>query len=150
MLAWLRGHASVLWWLGALSVVTFVGTLVALPLVVVRLPADYFTQAPRPVRRRHAQSTGARVLWRLSKNLLGILIVLVGVAMLLLPGQGILTILIGLMLLDFPGKQRLERRLVQQPSVWRAINWMRAKAHQPALELPTAETPAPSDRPEPS
>jgi UPF0716 family protein affecting phage T7 exclusion len=90
------------------------------------------------------------VLWRLSKNLLGILIVLVGVAMLLLPGQGILTILIGLMLLDFPGKQRLERRLVQQPSVWRAINWMRAKAHQPALELPTAETPAPSDRPEPS
>jgi len=150
MLAWLRGHESVLWWLGALSVVTFVGTLVALPLVVARLPADYFTQGQRPVRRRHAQLTRSRVLWRLGKNLLGILIVLVGVAMLLLPGQGILTILIGLMLLDFPGKQRLERRLVQQPSVWRAINWMRAKAHQPALELPTAETSAPSDRPETS
>jgi hypothetical protein len=68
--------------------------------------------------------------------------------MLLLPGQGILTILIGLMLLDFPGKRRLERRLVQQPSVWRAINWMRAKAHQPALELPAPETTAPGDRPE--
>jgi Putative transmembrane protein (PGPGW) len=150
MFAWLRGHETVLWWLGSLSVVTFVGTLVALPLVMARLPADYFTQAQRPVRRHHAQSTGSRVLWRLGKNLLGILIVLVGVAMLLLPGQGILTILIGLMLIDFPGKHRLERRLVQQPSVWRAINWMRAKAHQPALELPTAETPAPSDRPEPS
>jgi hypothetical protein len=150
MVTWLRGHESVLWWLGALSVVTFVGTLVALPLVVARLPADYFTQTPRPVRRRHAPSTGSRVLWRLGKNLLGILIVLVGVAMLLLPGQGILTILIGLMLLDFPGKQRLERRLVQQPSVRRVINWMRAKSHQPALELPTAETPAPSDRPETS
>ena len=78
------------------------------------------------------------------------LMVLVGVAMLLLPGQGILTILIGLMLLDFPGKRGLERRLVQQPAVWRAINWMRAKAHQPALELPTAETTAPGERPETS
>ena len=62
MLAWLRGHESVLWWVGALSVVTFVGTLVALPLVGARLPADYFTQAPRPVRRRHAQLTRSRVL----------------------------------------------------------------------------------------
>ena len=61
------------------------------------------------------------------------------------PGQGILTILIGLMLLDFPGKRRLERRLVQQPSVWRALNWMRTKAHQPALEMPTAETPTPGE-----
>jgi hypothetical protein len=90
------------------------------------------------------------LLWRLGKNLLGILIVLAGVAMLLLPGQGILTILIGLMLLDLPGKRRLERRLVQQPSVWRAINWMRAKAHKPALEWPTAETTLPRDRPETS
>ncbi len=150
MFAWLRGHETVLWWLGALSVVTFVGTLVALPLVVARLPPDYFTHAQRPVHRRHAQATGARLLGRLGKNLLGVLMVLVGVAMLLLPGQGILTILIGLMLLDFPGKRGLERRLVQQPAVWRAINWMRAKAHQLALELPTAETTAPGERPETS
>jgi Putative transmembrane protein (PGPGW) len=150
MVPWLYGHKAVLWWLGALSIVTLVGTLVALPLVVARLPPDYFTHAPRPGRRRHAQSSGARVLWRLGKNLLGLLMVLVGVALLLLPGQGILTILIGLMLLDFPGKRRLERRLVQQPSVWRAINWMRAKAHQPALELPTAATTTPGERPETS
>jgi hypothetical protein len=141
MFAWLRGHETMLWWLGALSVVTFVGTLVILPLVVARIPPDYFTHAQRPVRRRQVQSPGARVLKRLGKNLLGVLIVLVGVAMLLLPGQGILTILIGLMLIDFPGKRGLERRLVQQPAVRRAINWIRAKAHQPALELRTAETP---------
>jgi hypothetical protein len=150
MVPWLYGHKAVLWWLGALSVVTFVGTLVALPLVVARLPPDYFTHAQRPGRRRHAQASGSRVLGRLGKNLLGLLMVLVGVALLLLPGQGILTILIGLMLLDFPGKRRLERRLVQQPSVWRAINWMRAKAHQPALELPTAATATPGERPETS
>jgi hypothetical protein len=106
---------------------------------VARLPPDYFTHAQRPARRRHIQSTGARLLVRLGKNLLGILIVLVGVAMLVLPGQGVLTILIGLMLIDFPGKRGIERRLVQQPAVWRAINWMRAKAHQPALERPTPD-----------
>ena len=139
MVTWLRGHESVLWWLGALSVVTFVGTLVALPLVVARLPPDYFTAAQRPARRHHIQSTGARLLVRLGKNLLGILIVLVGVAMLVLPGQGVLTILIGLMLIDFPGKRGIERRLVQQPAVWRAIYWMRAKAHQPALQRPTSD-----------
>lgn len=143
MLAWLRGHEPMLWWLGALSVVMFIGTLVALPLVVVRLPSDYFTHAQRPT-----PATGAHLLVRLGKNLLGILMVLVGVAMLVLPGQGILTILIGLMLLDFPGKRRLERRLVQQPSVWRALNWMRAKAHQPALERPTGDMTAPGERPE--
>ena len=150
MVPWLYGHKAVLWWLGALSVVTFVGTVVALPLVVARLPPDYFTHAQRPSRRRHAQSSGSHLLWRLGKNLLGMLMILVGVALLLLPGQGILTILIGLMLLDFPGKRRLERRLVQQPSVWWAINWMRAKAHQPALELPTAATATPGERPETS
>ena len=60
MVPWLYGHKAVLWWLGALSVVTFVGTLVALPLVVARLPPDYFTHAQRPGRRRHAQSSGSR------------------------------------------------------------------------------------------
>ena len=139
MFAWLRGHETVLWWLGALSIVTFVGTLVALPLVVARLPPDYFTAAQRPAHRHHLQSPGARLLVRLGKNLLGLLMVLVGVAMLVLPGQGVLTILIGLMLIDFPGKRGIERRLVQQPAVWRAINWMRAKAHQPALERPPSD-----------
>src|SRR4029453_13617262 len=61
---------------------------------------------------------------------------LAGGAMLLLPGEGLLTIAIGLMLLDVPGKGRIERRLVQRPVVWRALNWIRAKAHRPPLERP--------------
>jgi hypothetical protein len=65
-------------------------------------------------------------------------LILAGVAMLVLPGQGILMILIGLMLMDIPGKRALERRLVQQPSVWQVMNWIRAKAHQPALQMPAS------------
>jgi len=148
MFAWLRAHETVLWWLGALSVVTFMGTLIALPLMVARLPPDYFTHAQRLGRRCHTPWAGSHLLVRLGKHLLGLLIVLVGVAMLVLPGQGILAILMGLMLIDFPGKRGLEQRLVQQPAVWRALNWMRAKAHQPALERPTADTAAPGERPD--
>ena len=146
MLTWIRGHETLLWWLGALSIVMFVGTLVVLPLIVARLPADYFTRDQRPTGG-HAPARTPRLLGLVGKNLLGIVLILAGVAMLVLPGQGILMMLIGLILTDFPGKRALERRLVQQPSVWQAINWMRAKAHRPALEMP-ASSPPPSGREE--
>jgi len=54
----------------------------------------------------------------------------------LVPGQGILTILIGLSLLDFPGKRNLELKLIRLRTVRKAINWIRARAQQPPLELP--------------
>jgi len=112
---------------------------------VARLPADYFRR-DHHATRHHKQSAALRLLGLLGKNLLGIVLVCTGVAMLVLPGQGILTILIGLMLINFPGKRALEQRLVQQPTVLRAMNWMRAKAHQPALELPTSALPSTSGR----
>lgn len=135
-LTWLQTYQPLLWWLGALSTVTFLGTLIVVPLLIVRIPADYFLrdqQKPRDGRRQHPV---ARLSGFVLKNLFGLIFVLVGVAMLVLPGQGILTILIGLMLMNFPGKQTLEQRLVQQPTVLRALNWIRAKANQPALIVP--------------
>jgi hypothetical protein len=146
MLTWIRGHETLLWWLGALSIVMAVGTLVVLPIIVARLPADYFTRDQRPTGGRTPTMT-LRLLSLVGKNLLGLVLILAGVAMLVLPGQGILMVLIGLMLMDFPGKRALERRLVQQPSVCQAINWIRAKAHQPALQMPVS-SPSPSGREE--
>jgi hypothetical protein len=140
MVTWMREHEALLWWLGALSLVMFVGTLVVLPLIVARLPADYFARDQRPAGG-HASARTPRLLGLVGKNLFGFVLILAGVAMLVLPGQGILMILIGLVLLDFPGKRALERRLVQQPSVWQAMNWIRAKAHQPALEMPASSPP---------
>ena len=140
MLAWLWGHETLLWWLGSLSVVMGVGTLAALPMIVARLPADYFIRDQRQSSRRHPHSTVLRLLRLVGKNLLGIVFVLAGVAMLVLPGQGILTIVMGLLLMDVPGKRALEWRLVQQPLVLRAINGIRAKAHQPVLEVPMSST----------
>ena len=144
MLPWIRGHETLLWWLGALSIVMFVSTLVVLPIIVARLPVDYFTRDQRHPEG-HAPAITPRLLSLVGKNLLGLVLLLAGVAMLVLPGQGILMILIGLMLMNFPGKRALERRLVQQPSVWQAMNWIRAQAHQPALEMP-ASSASPSGR----
>ena len=42
--------------------------------------------------------------------------------MLVLPGQGLLTIVTGLLLINYPGKYRLEKKIVNKPSIFRALN----------------------------
>jgi len=113
------------------SVVAFIGTLLAIPAILVRLPADYFQY-----HKRRPWMDGAhpvlRTLGFAIKNSVGIIFLLAGIAMIFLPGQGILTMIIGISLLDFPGKLTLERRLISQPTVFQAINALRRKCgHSP-------------------
>lgn len=129
---WLDMHTAALWWLGALSLIFFIGTLLIIPILVARIPVDYFVQ---PSGRTTTRQAGTHIISMIFKNSLGLLFILAGIAMLVLPGQGIITILIGIMLMNFPGKYRLERRIVQQPSVLQAINWLRQKSNKPALIL---------------
>ena len=134
MLDFLRIHESVLWWLGIFSVLSFVGTLVAIPMLVARIPAEYFTRNHRYCglcRRSLLHMIGV-----VFKNVLGVVMVLLGLAMLVLPGQGTIPILIGLMLMNFPGKWWLEKKIVHRPVVFRVLNWMRAKSSRPPLSAP--------------
>ena len=125
-------------WLAIASAIAFVGTLLLIPIVVVRMPADYFVaEAPPPWSFRGRfplLSLAVRVL----KNLLGVALVAVGFALLVLPGQGILTILLGLTLVDFPGKRRLEVALVSRDRVRRSLNWLRGRFGHPPLEIPAS------------
>jgi hypothetical protein len=102
-----------------------------LPLVVVRLPADYFV-------REHHVGHGRRGwldwVWHVGKNALGVVFLLAGIAMLVLPGQGILTILIGVLMLDFPGKRALERRLVCRPGILKHVNRLRQRRGRAPLQ----------------
>ena len=119
------------------SVVTFVGTLIAVPWILVRLPSDYFVRdrrAPLELSTRHPM---IRIMLFSAKNLLGGVLLLGGIAMLVLPGQGLLTILLGLSLINFPGKFWLERKLVQRHAVYRSINWIRRKGGTGPSEVPT-------------
>lgn len=130
--AWAQAHSTLLFWLGMVSLASAVLTVLLLPVVVVRLPADYFTASRRDLARRRGP-----LLWleHALRNLVGVLFVLAGVAMLVLPGQGLLTILIGLLLIDFPGKRALERRLVRRPSVLAFLNRLRARRGRPPLQV---------------
>ncbi|MGK0301068.1 MAG: hypothetical protein ACI89X_001942, partial [Planctomycetota bacterium] len=112
------------------SLASLVLCAVLLPVIVLRLPADYFASA-----RDDQAPPRAAMAWllRISKNVLGVVFLLAGIAMLLLPGQGVLTILIGLMLVNFPGKRSLERRIVGRPSILKLLNGMRAKRDLPPL-----------------
>ena len=84
-------------------------------------------------RQRHPT---LRWVGLLVKNALGVVLVLMGLAMLVLPGQGVLTLLIGISLLDFPGKRGLERKIIRTPTVHRAMDAIRRRAGKPPLVLP--------------
>ena len=74
------------------------------------------------------------------KNLLGSVLMVAGVAMLVLPGQGVLTILVGFLLVDFPGKYPLERWLVSRRAIGAPLNWLRSRAGRAPLEFWTGAT----------
>lgn len=114
------------------SLVLFIVSLAIIPWLVTKIPADYFHEERR---RRDALSERSLPLQLLLgfKNLCGCLLILLGLVMLVLPGQGILTIVIGLFLMNFPGKYKLERSLVSRPKVLDSLNWIRAKAQKPPL-----------------
>ncbi|HEU5201872.1 MAG TPA: PGPGW domain-containing protein [Nitrospira sp.] len=121
-------------WLTALSMVFFVGTLIAIPFILVRLPADYFdVRVPRPWMEDHHPVL--RLLGHIVKNAVGAIFLFAGFLMLFLPGQGVLTMLIGISMLDFPGKRKVEAKLIGQPTVLSVINGMRQKFNKPPLLL---------------
>lgn len=105
-----------------ISVALFALSAWLIPRFLVHLPPDYFVRQPLQ------EPPNGRKLWRtLAKNALGVLLLLAGLAMLVLPGQGILTLVVALLLLDVPGKPRFLRRCVSKPLVLSGLNRLRAR-----------------------
>lgn len=119
-----------------LFIVTFAISLAIVSFIMVKIPADYFRK-DKPRELWADKPRLVRFLGILVKNLLGLLLVALGIVMSIpgVPGQGILTILLGIMLLDFPGKRDLEHRVVSQPRVFNAINKLRHKFGKENLVL---------------
>ncbi|WP_269523196.1 PGPGW domain-containing protein [Coraliomargarita parva] len=117
--------------LAVVSLVTFLASLVILPLVIAYMPADYFQREPVGLKELRP----IRLVGRLLKNLLGAVLLLGGIAMLFLPGQGLLTIFLGSSLIDFPGKRKLEQKLIRKRAIERPIVWIRRKAKRPPLQF---------------
>ncbi len=133
--ALLKQHRDALVWVSWLSAALFVVSLAIIPWLIARAPSNLFLR--KPSRRRGPWS----LLSKLVRNLFGVLLVVAGVLMLVLPGQGVLTMLLGLALLDAPGKDALIERVVQKPAIWRALQHIRQRAGQPPFERPQAAEP---------
>lgn len=110
-----------------LSVGVLLASALLVPFVVTRIPADYFMRAPAE-RSRHPALTALRFT-------LGSLLIVAGLAMLVLPGQGVLTILAGVSLLPFRGKRKLELWLLRRGPIRRMTQALRSRAGQPPLVL---------------
>lgn len=129
-------HESLLAWIGGISLATLVASAFAVPMLIRRIPPDYFLEDSAGARWMRRQRPAVRIGLLVMKNLLGLVFVAAGFIMLFTPGQGLLTLVAGVLLLDFPGKRRFEIWLMRRRPVYRAIDWIRRRASQPSLELP--------------
>ena len=135
MLQWIEINETLLLWLGFLSLLMFIGTLLIIPILVLRIPEDYFVREKRYPSRWSKHHPVIRYTVSIVKNLSGAVFIMAGIAMLFFPGQGILTILIGITLMNFPGKFQLERWIISHRPVRKAIQWLREKARRPPLKM---------------
>jgi hypothetical protein len=123
----------------AIIIVVAVVTTTAGILVVLRLPPDHFNHRPASEAWRNRHPV-VRVTLTVLKNLLGIVVLPMGIIMSLplVPGPGLVFLLLGLSLLDFPGKRALQRRLVTQPFVMRLLNQTRTRFGKRPFEVDPA------------
>ena len=116
-----------------ISLLMFVGSLIMLPWLVSLIPADYFAHDCRVPAKWKQAHPFIRISLLIVKNLVGYIILVAGVVMLVLPGQGLLSILVALMLMDYPGKFRVERWIISRPALSHIVNRIRGKFGKPDL-----------------
>jgi hypothetical protein len=96
------------------------------PLIVKNIPAKDASK-PRPI---NLLNSSVSFVVHIAKIIIGLSLLLCGILMLVLPGQGLITMLIGLSLLPFPGKDKLENNLLGRKAVRTSLNWIRVKANK--------------------
>jgi len=134
LISWLSNNLQLLTLIGFVSALIFVISLLSLPWLVAKIPVDYFASQGRAETAWKSRHPVARLLLIIGKNLLGFILLLGGIVMLFLPGQGILTIVAGLLLMDYPGKFALEKRIARTPTIFKGLNWLRDRAGKPPLK----------------
>jgi hypothetical protein len=129
----ISNYKNFILWLGTISFLIFIFSLFSIKWLVALIPIDYFINKSSSKFR-----STYPVIWLISiiiKNILGYALIIGGILMLVLPGQGLFTIMIGLMLSNYPGKYFIERKFIAIPSVLKTINWLRKKSDKPPLEI---------------
>jgi putative transmembrane protein PGPGW len=130
----LADYRPILKWLGLFSTATFFLSLLIIPWIIGRLPSDFF----RHLRDRKKKEDHHPLMWLFLfalRHFVGTILLVAGIVMLFLPGQGILTIILGLSLLDFPGKKQAKDAFLRRHSVHTGLNWIRKKEGKPPFSF---------------
>ena len=133
-ISWFSNHPGVLIGLGISSILIFILSILGISWFIAQIPEDYFLSTKRKPSKWQKQKPILRLAVIFGKNIIGFSLIIGGLLMLVLPGQGLLTIVTGLLLVTYPGKYKLEKKLVAIPSIFRALNWIRVKANKPPLK----------------
>ena len=128
-------YGQALTWLGIVSTVTFFMSLIIIPVIINRLKDDFFLHLHEH-KKLENQHPVIFILLRILRYSFGTLLLIAGILMLFLPGQGLLTIILGISLLDFPGRQMAIDSLLQLHPIQKGLNWIREKGDAPPFLFP--------------
>ena len=137
IISWSSMNSDLLFLLGSLSIFILIISVFMMVLIISFLPEDYFKSENRNLISsvQNSRYPLLKLLVLITKNFFGVLLMLSGILMLVLPGQGILTIITGLVFMDYPGKYKFERKLLRQKGVINSINWIRSRLSKPSLKV---------------
>ena len=137
IISWSSMNSDLLFLLGSLSIFILIISVFMMVLIISFLPEDYFKSENRNLISsvQNSRYPLLKLLLLITKNFFGVLLLLSGILMLVLPGQGILTIITGLVFMDYPGKYKFERKLLRQKGVINSINWIRSRLSKPSLKV---------------
>ena len=131
MKQFLTEYGNLLYLLAGVSALLFILSIALIPKLLIRIPHDYFLK-----RTQFRKKSAFRIFLAVLRNIGGWLLLLSGIAMLVLPGQGLLTIFISMVIIDFPGKRALEIRIISIPYFLKGVNKLRKRAGISPIELP--------------
>lgn len=111
-------------------------SMLVVPWYLKRLRPDYLLV---PDESAPKCRTWVDYLLRILSNLLGVIMLVTGIAMLALPGPGLLTIVVALCVLQYPGKHWLLRHVLGMRAILFAVNALRKRANVEPLICPPAK-----------
>ena len=126
-------YKNLILWFGSISLFVFLFSLLSIKWLVSLIPEDYFIN-----KKDSKIKTNNIFIWYtvlIFKNLIGYSLILGGIMMLVLPGQGLFTIIIGLMMSNYPGKYSIEKKFIAIPTILKSINWLRRKSNKPPIRI---------------
>ena len=113
----------------------YIASIAIVPWMLIQLPTDYFAHEERETCLWKGDSALIKSFLVIFKNIVGAILLIAGIAMLFLPGQGLLTIIGGLFLMNFPYKYQVEKWVINKPIVLKTFNLIRRKAKKEPFTL---------------